>query len=294
MSASNVYSFKGRQRAETRTNAHGGGMGKARAAVLLAAGAAVVIAAFLFLRHDGQPEDEVKTDTPKRSYGVKEVAPAPRSTNSAPVAVTVPTESQEKVIQTPRGPKTVKVHHSKAVQAALRSAHVEPIQSFVQPPRDPNEPPPPPPRYRNILQGQLAEFAWSGQFVGVPDPMTDKEARKMLEEPIEILASDSDEVAAEKQTVMAMQKELKEYMDNGGHADDYFMQLMRRQDAEAETVREARSQIRDLYKSGDIELGDQALVKFNEYLKGKGLPAIKESPLMKRYRMKAKAARESK
>ena len=111
-----------------------------------------------------------------------------------------------------------------------------------------------------------------------------EEARQMLEEPIEILASDPEEVVAEKRTVMAMQKELKEYLDNGGHADDYFMQLMKRQDAEAETVREAKSQIRDLYKKGDIELGDQVLVKFNEYLKGKGLPAIKETPLMKRYR----------
>ncbi len=211
--------------------------------------------------------------------------PQPAAKPSVPEkAAAVPTY-REKVVMTPQGEKRAKVGYTRAVQAALRSSN-EPIQSFVKP-VDPNAPPPPPPRYRNLLQSQLSEFAWSGQFVGVPDPMTDKEARQMLEEPIEILASDTEEVVAEKQTVMALQKELKEYLDNGGHADDYFMELMKRQDAEAETVREAKSQIRDLYKSGDVEPGDQVLVKFNEYLKGKGLPAIKETPLMKRYRRQA-------
>ena len=200
--------------------------------------------------------------------------PAPKPVEVATNAVVASTGAVEKVIKTPMGEKRVKVRHSKAVQAALASANTPPIQDLRPPPPDPNAPPPPPPRYKNNLQQQLSEYAWSGRFVGVPDPISNKEARKLVEEPVEFLPDDTPEVRQEKETVAAMQKELKEYMENGGRANDYFMKLMQRQDAEQETIREAKRQIREMCKAGDFELASQAREKFNEYLKSKGLPPV--------------------
>lgn len=260
--------------------------------VALLAALAVVSVVVVFLTRSTPEKEPAKVPAVKRP--AKPVAPiakpSPVVTNVVPVA-----DKVERAIKTAHGEIKHKVGYTKAVQAALRSANSEPIQSFRAPPPDPNAPPPPPPRYKTDLQNQLSEYAWSGKFVGVPDPLSDEDARKMVEEPVEIQPDDSEEVITEKKTVMELQRQLKEFLDNGGHADDYMMQLMKRQDAEADTVREAKAQIRDLYKSGDIDLGAKALIKYNEYLRGKGLPPMRETALMKRYKKiaeeKAKAGK---
>ena len=277
------------------TGQRDGGTGRRKSPYLFAVFGllAVVFVAGLFLVRSGVEEsDNGKQEDRKRPNSVKEVTPSVPVSTISDVPVTTEVEGgvpkwTERIVNTPSGPKRVKVGYSKAVQAALRSAKSEPILDFRPPPPDPNAPPPPPPRYKNDLHRQLSEYAWSGRFVGTPDPIRDSEARKLVEEKVEILPDDPLEVRQEKETVAAMQEELKEYLANGGHADDYFMELMKRQDAEVETVREAKRQIRDLYKSGDIELAEQAMEKFNEYLKGKGLPALEETPLIKRFRKQA-------
>ena len=224
-----------------------------------------------------EPERKAATNAvlPK----VKKPVPEPPATNHESRATNH--EPKERVIHTPFGDKRVKPRYSKAVLAAMQSADAPPIVDLRPPPPDPDAPPPPPPRYKNNLQQQLSEYAWSGRFVGVPDPISNKEARKLVEDPVEILPDDPPEVRQEKETVRAMQAELKEYMENGGRADDYFMKLMKRQDAENETIREARKQIRELCKAGDFELAEQAQAKFNEYLKGKGLPPLAMANYMK-------------
>ena len=219
-----------------------------------------------------------------------------KAANTAPVTNVVQTVQPNdgyKVIKTPFGEKRVKPRYSKAVQAALNGADVPPVQDLRPPPPDPNAPPPPPPRYKNDLHIQLSEYAWSGRFVGVPDPISDKDARKLVQEKVEILPGDPPEVRQEKETVAAMQEELKEYLAKGGHANDYFMELMKRQDAENETISEARRQIRELCESGDIELAEQARDKFNEYLKGKGLPPLGMSRYLKRAQKQKAAAKDA-
>lgn len=225
------------------------------------------------------PERPAERPPPARKAGTPAAGVAAKAT--------VSTDGVERVIHTPMGEKRVKMRYSKAALAALASANTPPIQDFRAPPPDPDAPPPPPPRYRNNLQLQLSEYAWSGRFVGVPDPISNKEARKLVEEPVEFLPEDTPEVRKEKETVAALQKELKEYMANGGRANDYLMQLMRRQDAEQETIREAKRQIRELCKNGDVELAEQARDKFNEYLKEKGLPPILMSNYLKQARKRA-------
>ena len=249
--------------------------------LLFAIGAALAIVAggvWWWMSHEGEPKTTSVQQQGEKPKVVKPQGggerPAPKPVEVATNAVVASTGVVEKVIKTPMGEKRVKVRHSKAVQAALASANTPPIQDLRPPPPDPNAPPPPPPRYKNNLQQQLSEYAWSGRFVGVPDPISNKEARKLVEEPVEFLPDDTPEVRQEKETVAAMQKELKEYMENGGRANDYFMKLMQRQDAEQETIREAKRQIREMCKAGDFELASQAREKFNEYLKSKGLPPV--------------------
>ena len=254
-------------------------------AAILAAVALIAVVGGVWLwvataREDASPPKMEKPAKPKVEKPKAEKPEAKEAVTNAP-AVAAATGSVEKVVQTPMGEKRVKVRYSKAVQAALASADTPPIVDLRPPPPDPNAPPPPPPRYKNSLHQQLSEYAWSGRFVGVPDPISNKEARKLVEEPVEFLPDDTPEVRQEKETVAAMQNELKEYMENGGRANDYFMKLMQRQDAENETIREARRQIRELCKVGDFELAEQTRTKFNEYLKGKGLPPLAMANYMK-------------
>ena len=260
-----------------------GGTGDSKRTTARWVAAAVVLAAIAggvwwWMAHEGEPKTTSVQQQGEKPKVVKPQGggerPVPKPVEVATNAVVASTGAVEKVIKTPMGEKRVKVRHSKAVQAALASADTPPIQDLRPPPPDPNAPPPPPPRYKNNLQQQLSEYAWSGRFVGVPDPISNKEARKLVEEPVEFLPDDTPEVRQEKETVAAMQKELKEYMENGGRANDYFMKLMQRQDAEQETIREAKRHIREMCKEGDFELASQAREKFNEYLKSKGLPPV--------------------
>lgn len=138
--------------------------------------------------------------------------------------------------------------------------------------------------YGTRLQAQLAQYATPGQFVGTPDPFTDAEALEFCQIPVEFSVEDSEEVLAQKETVRQLQGELKEYIQNGGHANDYMMELMRRQDAEFETLQTVRQDVIKMCRDGQIREAEQALEAYNRYLADKGLPPVSFNVQMQHYK----------
>ena len=141
----------------------------------------------------------------------------------------------------------------------------------------------------NKLQAQLTEYAIPGRFCGTPDPISDKEALALCDVKISDSEGDTDIVLAEKAAVRDLQKQLKEYLSGGGHANDFMMKLMERQDAEHEMMEQVKKQMTELCRSGDYDLAQEALDKYNAYLKDKGLPEIHTNPYM-RHLLKVNAA----
>ena len=133
----------------------------------------------------------------------------------------------------------------------------------------------PPPAYSNTVQEQMAAYTIPGADCVPFGRITDAEARAMIETEITSGPDDPEELVEQKAMVAAMVKELKEYMDGGGHAQTYFDKLEQRQQLENETMMTVRDEVSKLRREGDFEGAKAALNTFNEYLKSKGLPPIR-------------------
>ena len=133
----------------------------------------------------------------------------------------------------------------------------------------------PPPAYSNAVQELMAAYTIPGADCVPFGRITDAEARAMIETEITSGPDDPEELVEQKATVAAMIKELKEYMDGGGHAQTYFDKLEQRQQLETETMMTVRDEVSRLRREGDYEGAKAALDTYNEYLKSKGLPTIR-------------------
>ena len=133
----------------------------------------------------------------------------------------------------------------------------------------------PPPVYSNAVQELMAAYTVPGADCIPFGRITDAEARAMIETEITSGPDDPEELVEQKATVAAMIKELKEYMDGGGHAQTYFDKLEQRQQLESETMMTVRDEVSKLRREGDYEGAKAALDRYNAYLKSKGLPSIK-------------------
>ena len=170
------------------------------------------------------------------------------------------------------------------VARSWRSRHGQPPLVDFREKEDPNAPPP---RYSNSLQFNLAEFAVPGRATGGADPITDKEAREFLKQKIEFLFDDSEKVLEEKQAVAELQEQLREWMDNGGHAMKFMKMLEARQEKESEAMMEVQKNVMEFCKAGDGEAASAALEKYNAYLESQGMPKMKMTHRMKRALEKA-------
>lgn len=138
-------------------------------------------------------------------------------------------------------------------------------------------------RYSNPLHQELAQYVHPGQSCGTPDPIDDALARKLAREEVKYDFNDPIEVLEEKKAVQDLVNEMMAYMDKGGHAQQFLMELMERQDAEYETMKTVRNNITELCKEGDIEMAQKAFEKYNAYLREKGLPAVQPTGIMEYY-----------
>ena len=130
------------------------------------------------------------------------------------------------------------------------------------------------PNFENYVQSELAHYVVPGRDLPPPDYISDEQAREALATPVVYLEDDSDEVREEKQVVEDMLSELRQFMEAGGHADEYFQKLYARQELEGEAVQTVRREVRALLEEGSIDEAREALIAFNAYLKEKGIPPI--------------------
>ncbi len=130
--------------------------------------------------------------------------------------------------------------------------------------------------FHNMLQSDIVQYARPGEFAVPVNPnITDKEAWEAVNTPIEFHFNDSDTQLEEKQMVKDFMKELKEYLEEGGHARDYFAELHSRQEQEAEIMLKTRQEVHDILNTGDVEGAKAALNAYNAYRKEKGLPPMR-------------------
>ncbi len=130
--------------------------------------------------------------------------------------------------------------------------------------------------FHNMLQSDIVQYARPGEFAVPVNPnITDKEAWEAVNTPIEFHFNDSDTQLEEKLMVKDFMKELKEYLEEGGHARDYFAELHNRQEQEAEIMLKTRQEVHDILNTGDVEGAKAALDAYNAYRKKKGLPPMR-------------------
>lgn len=151
-----------------------------------------------------------------------------------------------------------------------------------------------PPLFNNNVHGYLSQYVEPGVLTLPVGRITDEEARRAIDHKIEYFYDDSVEALDRKKAVEEMLGELKEYMDNGGHAADYFAQLEQRQATESSTLDEARMQVMKLWRDGKEAEAKETLEAFNKYLKGKGMPAVHFGPLTREETLKNRKNRNKK
>ena len=138
-----------------------------------------------------------------------------------------------------------------------------------------------PPLFTNTVHSVLGFFVEPSDIVLPAGHISDAMARQAFATPIEVTEKDTEEQAGRKMVVKAMLQELREYMDNGGHANEYFQKLEERQVSEAALITESRNIIDGLVAEGRIDEAKETQKKFDAYLKEKGLPPVKSSRLLR-------------
>ena len=131
------------------------------------------------------------------------------------------------------------------------------------------------PIFHHSVHLELSHYAIPGREMPPPDRISDKEALAAAEVAVEYLDDDTPELRAKKEAVEMMLQEMKEYIQGGGHANDYMRKLSERQQLEGEAVEATRREVRALMKEGKTDDAKAALQKYNEYLQTKGIPPIK-------------------
>lgn len=237
---------------------------------IVAAGiVALCAAAVMFLLRDSTPTEKTPETSPK-SKVIKESKPA--------VSTTVKKEeslqrTKNREIERKLATGELKVRNKALLLSKISCA---PYEIKEQPKESDEKKPKGPQKWVNPLQAELSKYVIPGRDCDTPDgAITDEMARKWCEEKIDYKFDDTDEVLDEKKLVEEMQAEMKKYLDDGGHAQDFLMKLMERQDAESEMMHSVSESVAQYCKAGDGEMAKAAMDKYNEYLKSKGLPPIK-------------------
>ena len=239
---------------------------------------AVIVVALIAMRPSGveAPEEPVKKAKPRR---VVESTPGkPRKVETPPVKTDAPKQRRKpEVERIPPKPsfmdqKPRSEWDSREMAIAYQwyaknpSNRIEGIDMKTRVP---------PPVFSNMVQEAILPFLEVGADVLPVGRVSDEEAWEAVNTPIVFDPDDSEELIAKKQGVKDMLGELKEYMQGGGHAQDYFLKLESRQLLEHEAMVEVRKQVRQLERAGDAEGAKEALDAYNKYLESKGLPKIR-------------------
>lgn len=142
--------------------------------------------------------------------------------------------------------------------------------------RRPKEDPEHPWMFHNIVQSDMVQFARPGEFaVPISPSISDKAAWEAINTPVEFHKNDTDRQIEEKQFVIDMLKQLKEHMEAGGHAKDYFHEYEKRQEFEHELMQQSINDVHSLINKGDLEGARTALEVYNRHRAERGLPIMR-------------------
>ena len=118
--------------------------------------------------------------------------------------------------------------------------------------------------------------------MSVPPPpknYTAAEVQAMLIEKIEIdRENDSEDEIRQKEGVIEMKKELREWIKEGGNFDGFLKELQHRQENEAIQMQEARKMITEAMEKGEVEEARALYDKINEHFASKSMPKVNVSP----------------
>lgn len=230
------------------------------------AGVIVVVAAIgaaLFLMSGKDVKPKAKAE--KESGLIKEVKPAAAPTNRVAQAVEKKTETKE------GKPDTNIVWISK-MRYVKKMANGASVMVFVDDPDAPK----PVPIFENGLNNFLTNFTTPGEDVPeTPMEVSNDEVMQALMEKIEIKDDDSDEVKFQKEAVKVLREELRKYIKEGNTAADFIRDIQRRQQMEAEHVREARGMIMEALSKENPAQARELYNAINKHMNEKGLPKVR-------------------
>lgn len=210
-------------------------------------------------------DDAPKAKTAKERGRIKEVTPAKAPTNAV---------HEVKKAEPPKRPANWD-QMSKIERAEWMRENRPPVRKTYTMQSISPKRPPVKPMFNHSVHTELAGYALPGRDVPPPWRFTDAQAREAIDTPIDYKFDDPMDVLEKKKAVEGMLIELKEYLDNGKHATDYFNDLAFRQSLEAETVRTVRNEVFGLMREGKYEDAKEALDIYNQHLQNNNIPPLR-------------------
>ena len=225
--------------------------------------AAVIGAYFAFFAGSERP----KTERIEKDRGrIKEVTPA-----AAQKAAVEPVKKTEEKVARTKKPDTNIVWVSK-MRYIKKMANGDSVMVFVDNPDEPK----PVPIFEVGLNNFLTNFTTPGEDVPeTPMEVSNEEVMQALMEKIEIKDDDTEEVKFQKEAVMVLREELRKYIKDGSTVADFIRDVQRRQQMEAEHVREARGMIMESLAKDDPAQARELYDALNKHMNEKGLPKVR-------------------
>ena len=123
----------------------------------------------------------------------------------------------------------------------------------------------------NKVQAEFLKYFYPGSLQLPTGKISDQTARAAIEEGVTIDEGDDTDVRVKKELLVEFLDELRQYMDNGGSAMQYFKELDKRQNDDCFLFETARSKVIKEIHTGDIEVAKMMMEAYNKLLNQRGV-----------------------
>ena len=228
---------------------------------------AAAVGAWLFLSSPKSDAPSEKED--KKSGKIAEVTPMSREERLDAARKKLGEKPSEEVAKPDPGTNIVWLSKQRYEKRMANGAMVTVIVD------NPDEPKPVP-VFESGLNNFMTNFLIPGEDIPeTPIEFTNEEIMQALMEKIEIKDEDDDTVRFKKESVAMLREQLVDYIKDGKTAQDFIHDLQRRQQFEAEYVREARNMIFDSLANDSAEHARELYDALNKHMNEKGLPKVR-------------------
>lgn len=230
------------------------------AGVIVVAGAAV--AAWLLWPTQERGEDAASTTSTSR---IKEVTPAKSATNRVVTAVT-----QEPAKASERDTNVVWISKNRYIMTCADGSK---CTIYVPQNRLPGAPAP---TFESGLNNFLVNYLVPGVDVPpTPVDYNDAAVMKALMEKIVVSEEDDEEVRFQKESVLELREQLRDYIKEGKTVKDFLADLQHRQEMEADYMRTATDMIYESLAKDSAQEAKETYDALNKHLEEKGLPKVR-------------------